>query len=54
MNNKSSFYDACVRNDIMVPPFKDSIVTFEFLEKVLEGTIWLPKASECVMFSVVD
>ena len=45
VNNKASFYDACIRNDIFVPPYKDSIVTFEFLEKVLDETIWLPKAS---------
>ena len=54
VNNKQSLYDACVRNDFLLPSYKDSIVTFEFLELVIAKKIWLPKAADCVMYSCVD
>ena len=34
VNNKKTLYEACVRNDYLVPPYRDAIVTFKFLEMV--------------------
>ena len=34
VNSKSSLYDACIRNDILLPPLKDPFITYELLEMV--------------------
>ena len=44
-------HDAMLRNKYMVPALKNSIVTYEFLEKVKDGMIWLPRSNECFMYS---
>ena len=53
INNKSSMYDACLRNGFLLPPKKDAMVTFEFLDQVRSQDIWLPKADDCRCYTCV-
>ena len=48
VNNKKTLYLACARNGYLLPPERDPIVTFDFLDSVRVGLIWLPKTHECV------
>ena len=48
VNNKKTLYLACARNGYLLPPERDSMVTFDFLDKVRMGLIWLPKTDQCV------
>ena len=48
VNNKKSLYLACSRNGYLLPPERDPLVTFDFLDSVRVGLIWLPKTDECV------
>ena len=48
VNNKKSLYLACSRNGFLLPSERDPIVTFDFLDSVRVGLIWLPKTDECV------
>ena len=54
VNNKASYFRACMRNNYLMPDLKDSIVTYEFCESVAKGVIWLPKTENCVTAQCVD
>ena len=45
VNNKSTLFESLLRNDFLMMNYKDAICTYDFLEKVYDKKIWLPKAS---------
>ena len=47
-------YNAVYRNGYLLPPKRDPWLTYEFLDGVRNGTFWLPKTSECKMYSCLD
>ena len=49
VNNKWTLYGACVRNNLLMPAYRDAITTYDFCEKVYEKKIWVPKVGECMM-----
>lgn len=53
INNKSSMYDACLRNGYLLPPKRDALVTFDFLDKIRSQEIWCPKAEDCTYYTCV-
>ena len=54
VNNKRTYYSAFGRNGILMPPFKDAIITTEFMDGVRAKSIWLPKAEECIGYTCVS
>ena len=54
VNNKKSYFEACLRNGLLMPNFKDSIVTIPMMDEIREKTIWLPKAVDCCGYTVVN
>ena len=42
--DKKAFYEALIRNQVVLPPLSDSIVTTAFLLGVYESRLWCPKS----------
>ena len=54
VNDKGSMYNAVYRNNFLLPPKRDPWLTFEFLDGIRTGLYWLPKTSECKMYSCLE
>ena len=54
VNNKKTYYNAAVRNGIMLPPLNDPMITKPFLDEVRTKKVWLPKADECMGYTCVQ
>ena len=51
INNKKTLYYAVVRNDFLVPPLSDEFCSLEYLDGLRTGRNWLPKATECKLYT---
>ena len=54
IRNKKSLYEACARNEYYLPPYADSFISADFLDGVRTGLNWLPKTSQCKVYTCVD
>lgn len=45
--DSDALYNACLRNQYVMPPLKDSLVTKDFIMSVFRSkTVWCPKSSD--------
>ena len=54
IRNKKSLYEACGRNEYYLPPYSDGFISADFLNGVRTGENWLPKTSQCKVFTCID
>ena len=54
IRNKKSLYEACARNEYFLPPYSDSFISADFLDGLRTGQNWLPKTSQCKVYTCVD
>ena len=54
IRNKKSLYEACARNEYFLPNYADTFISADFLDGVRTGYNWLPKTSQCKVFTCVD
>ena len=50
--DKKAFYSAMLRNQVVMPPYTDAIVTREFMQGVVDGRYWCLRSADITTFRV--